>query len=430
MFHVWNVILLLLTVHDSLCAPDTCLGECNIIDDKDVDLGRALLNGGHSVVDRLEDYESNLPAWYSRVTPGIARVIDESRLSKLFPKLTNNLSSGELWESTENRLFRYWQLERALENETLIDFTNGWIDKSEIFDSFSEANRCRNLKGRYALVDPIIDKAIQQFLTRITGIKELKPTMFAGCNGTAASLHFDRSNNYFFQLRGLKRFILLPPSVITGLYVAPTGHPYTRQSLIEPATLSTSTIDYDKYPLAKQFWGKALIADLIPGDLLLIPKFWSHFVITKSDDSVGLALRMPYDYRVQKEISGFPLPFEWSWSYMTKIGMMKEFLKQLLPKDEIRQVFKKRWEFAFPNYHSSESNNQPETSAAGENIDSLTEYSKRGKDLADKVRRILSKANPHQDKVEMMQTVEYADDVVLTLFSPREAVEFVLDKFA
>jgi hypothetical protein len=56
--------------------------------------------------------------------------------------------------------------------------------------------------------------------------------IWIGTRGVTSRLHFDASDNLYTQLSGYKRFVLFPPEVHHLLYVRPSLHPASRQSLV------------------------------------------------------------------------------------------------------------------------------------------------------------------------------------------------------
>jgi hypothetical protein len=95
-----------------------------------------------------------------------------------------------------------------------------------------------------------------------------------GPENTTTQTHYDQSRNFFFQISGRKRFLLAPPASHESLQVFPLGHAFDRQCHLQGDGFVTSP--------------HALIADLAPGDMLYLPPFYFHRVITTSPFSVSL----------------------------------------------------------------------------------------------------------------------------------------------
>ena len=85
--------------------------------------------------------------------------------------------------------------------------------------------------------------------------------------GTVTGMHFDPMHNAFLQVRGCKRFVLANASASDALKLHSYWHPRDRQSQLE----SNCNNDYNS-PIS------ALVADLGPGDILLLPAFIFHRV--------------------------------------------------------------------------------------------------------------------------------------------------------
>ncbi len=99
--------------------------------------------------------------------------------------------------------------------------------------------------------------------------------LWMGGNGTIAHPHFDTNNNFYFQIRGHKRFILSAPDQYRALAIHPHLHLCDRQSM-----LNYTHPDLKQFPLYGT--ATATVADLSAGDLLYLPPMWFHKVIAKS----------------------------------------------------------------------------------------------------------------------------------------------------
>jgi hypothetical protein len=90
------------------------------------------------------------------------------------------------------------------------------------------------------------------------------------------SSHYDALDNLACVVAGTRRFTLYSPELIDRLYVGPIDNTMAGQ----PVSLAaSSSVRADaRYPLFEQIRDKALVAELLPGDALYIPKLWWHQV--------------------------------------------------------------------------------------------------------------------------------------------------------
>lgn len=89
------------------------------------------------------------------------------------------------------------------------------------------------------------------------------------------SCHYDAFNNIACVIAGRRRFTLYAPELISSLYIGPIDNTMAGQ----PVSLAASQPPDDaKYPLFAKVRDKALVAELLPGDALYLPKLWWHQV--------------------------------------------------------------------------------------------------------------------------------------------------------
>ena len=89
------------------------------------------------------------------------------------------------------------------------------------------------------------------------------------------SAHYDTFDNIACVIAGTRRFTLYPPELIGRLYVGPIDNTMAGQ----PVSLAASSApDDDRFPLFRGIRDQALVAELLPGDALYLPKLWWHQV--------------------------------------------------------------------------------------------------------------------------------------------------------
>jgi hypothetical protein len=115
---------------------------------------------------------------------------------------------------------------------------------------------------------------------------QLQANIWLGSTGSITPLHLDASDNVFVQLQGSKRVWLLPPAASLHLTLEPL-HSAGHRQLAEAAgptgsrTRSLSTVEGRSRVLrgGSHQWR---VAELGPGDALLVPAYWLHHVETVS----------------------------------------------------------------------------------------------------------------------------------------------------
>jgi hypothetical protein len=94
-------------------------------------------------------------------------------------------------------------------------------------------------------------------------------------NRTRVAAHYDAPENIACVVLGKRRFTLFPPEQIANLYPGPLD--------FTPAGTSVSMVDFAqpdfaRYPRFKQALEVAQVAEMEPGDAILIPSMWWHHV--------------------------------------------------------------------------------------------------------------------------------------------------------
>ena len=109
---------------------------------------------------------------------------------------------------------------------------------------------------------------------------EYQSNLWAGKAGLVTHTHYDAQYNFFVQLRGRKRFTLLAPHVPLPQFsclhphyghLSPAPSPFAA-----PAASERDVRKFEHDGLALT----AYIAELGPGDMLIVPPFWWHHVET------------------------------------------------------------------------------------------------------------------------------------------------------
>ncbi|XP_064405829.1 HSPB1-associated protein 1-like isoform X2 [Halichondria panicea] len=159
--------------------------------------------------------------------------------------------------------------------------------------------------------------------------KNVQVNLWVGREGIVTHAHYDCTYNFFFQLQGRKRFTLYPPS--DHLYLYPCLHPHYGHSQVD-----ILNPDNKKFPLFKS--ARPVVAEVRPGDMLVVPPFWFHHVETLEESvSVNVWSDAP-EYDLINQVYSLPIPFEDSWSTEEKVVATKIYISMILSHFEIQYI--------------------------------------------------------------------------------------------
>ena len=121
--------------------------------------------------------------------------------------------------------------------------------------------------------------------------------VWMGNQGVTAQLHYDRSFNMFVQVVGQKSFYLFPPTASFSLFPSFSGS--RRQCRYQFPLLDSATCDGDHPRSAARSSTDdgpaptATLATLQPGDLLYVPPFYYHTVVSLSPQTISYSVLSP-----------------------------------------------------------------------------------------------------------------------------------------
>jgi hypothetical protein len=146
-------------------------------------------------------------------------------------------------------------------------------------------------------------------------MRDVDPEFFlwVGTAGVTAVAHYDAVYNHYLQLHGRKRFLLFPTEAVDFLRPYPRVHPSARQSSLSFRAPAPSA----QWLTALAAAAPPLVAELQPGDLLVLPPYvFHHVTATSASVSLSVWTRTEED-DLEEQAEQVPLPFEADWSWET-----------------------------------------------------------------------------------------------------------------
>lgn len=119
-------------------------------------------------------------------------------------------------------------------------------------------------------------------------------------NRTRIAAHYDIPNNIACVVAGRRRVVLFPPQQLQNLYIGPLDFAPAGQAI---SLVDFHKPDFDRYPRFREALQHAQLAELNPGDAILIPSMWWHHI--ESLDSVNMLVN--YWWRQSPAFMGSPL---------------------------------------------------------------------------------------------------------------------------
>ena len=134
-----------------------------------------------------------------------------------------------------------------------------------------------SIYGNNCLITSILLPPLEAFLPLHREIGRLeKPVLRIGFSELHYGAHFDLQTNYFAQVAGEKRVLLWNPAEHAAMdWVSNPEHPHYRQSRFWPRD---SLHGNGTSRLRELRDSQALQAVLLPGDMLIIPALWFHYL--------------------------------------------------------------------------------------------------------------------------------------------------------
>lgn len=112
--------------------------------------------------------------------------------------------------------------------------------------------------------------------------------MRIGQKGVIAEGHFDVSRNFIVMMRGARRYFLMHPCECLNAYIelADKEDPEYRHWKVRP---DLPDFDMDSAPLLQNV--RALDVTVQAGDILYVPSYWIHYLVSLTDHNIQLNIR-------------------------------------------------------------------------------------------------------------------------------------------
>ena len=154
--------------------------------------------------------------------------------------------------------------------------------------------------------------------------------VWIGSRGVVAHAHLDSVYNFYVQIYGRKRFVLFPPRLFETLKLYPKLHPRNGQSQINFTAPQADLFPEFLTSASQDLLQKHVrVADLEPGDVLILPPYWLHYV-TALEASISVSLWAYAEaVNVTAAITAVPVPFHRDWNDAQRRAALGYFMMSL-----------------------------------------------------------------------------------------------------
>jgi len=157
-----------------------------------------------------------------------------------------------------------------------MNFRTGRADLAEIFAGIEANESRRDAPAIYLSSIDVKDyfDGLHEANHVDLGTREPIESIWIGTR-TRIAAHNDFPHNLACCAVGRRRFTLFPPDQFANLYVGPLDHTPAGRPV---SMVDLRDLDFDKYPRFRDALASAQVAELEPGDAILIPSMWWHHV--------------------------------------------------------------------------------------------------------------------------------------------------------
>jgi jumonji domain-containing protein 7 len=174
-----------------------------------------------------------------------------------------------------------------------------------------------------------IELADELLIPKVTNI-------WIGDGKTTGKLHFDEYDNFLVQVSGSKEILLFDPHHNENLYEGhiveaqlsydPASEQFLKHTLLDSTSMVMSPVDIsnpnlDRFPRFQHT--NSLECTIRPGDVLYLPSFWWHEVVSSPDpdSSRNIAVNYWYDPVLTKEFPCDTCKLYLSNTYSSKVPL-------------------------------------------------------------------------------------------------------------
>ncbi|XP_014772373.1 hypoxia-inducible factor 1-alpha inhibitor [Octopus bimaculoides] len=219
--------------------------------------------------------------------------------------LSDNMANTQFTVyQSDNNYFKYYESRKIPQQKDFVPPTiQMQMSFSEFVEKLKEA-QCSKKHWLYLqqpLTEGVGDKIVQDFVSfnwRWISMQQKENNwgplssnlLLVGMAGNITPVHYDEQQNFFAQLRGVKRCLLFAPDQFKSLYPFPVYHPHDRQSQV-----NLENPNLEKFPKVLEL--KGFEATLHPGDVLYIPIYWWHQIESLPQKGVTISINFWYKVR-------------------------------------------------------------------------------------------------------------------------------------
>ena len=143
-----------------------------------------------------------------------------------------------------------------------------------------------------------------------------------GKTNVTAFTHYDTSYNLHFVANGRKKFILIPPDSYSKLRLYPCLHQLYRQVSTDILSENDNLQEFLRSVNGQE-------AELIDGDVLYLPPYWFHCVITMDTTLSFNIWSQSESFTKMEVIYNSAIPFEPEWGEIKLMRSLNYFVKLL-----------------------------------------------------------------------------------------------------
>jgi len=164
---------------------------------------------------------------------------------------------------------------------------------------------------------------------------------WVGKSGLTSVVHYDAAHNFYVQLYGTKTFAIFTPAEAPHFQICPFMHPGDGHSCLDWPTLEHAAAVGDRR-LCPAGWANvtARVVVLNAGDVLYLPPYWLHHVVTTgAGEAMSVSLITESEPQaLMRQVETYPLAFEIGWSRRKRVVAVVSLFHHLLTALGVRKT--------------------------------------------------------------------------------------------